>query len=195
MPISDYTHYENYFKMSYQIFPGIIAEHKAAVIKNPKLNISTIEMFVCRAFNTTHLQMKENNKVRRRELTKARQMIFYLAKKWTPKSLALIGLYYHKDHSTVLHACKVITNIIETKDKDFYPILLLVEYNLKNYLNEQQSSTRNQQPATSNTPVKIRKPFTPHHLVRRTATKRHPQHFPGNMFQMHPAYQRACKKS
>jgi chromosomal replication initiator protein len=60
-----------------------------------------------------------NTKTRKREIVQARQLAMYFSKKHTKSSLATIGLHCgNKDHATVLHACKTVSNLIET-DKRF----------------------------------------------------------------------------
>jgi chromosomal replication initiator protein len=57
-----------------------------------------------------------HTKSRKREVVQARQIAMYLAKNFsTAKIGALIG---HKDHATVLHACKTIKELKEV-DKSF----------------------------------------------------------------------------
>lgn len=56
-----------------------------------------------------------NCKTRKREVVQARQISMYFSKHMTKKSLAIIGADHGgKDHGTVLHACKTISNLIET---------------------------------------------------------------------------------
>jgi chromosomal replication initiator protein len=44
----------------------------------------------------------------------------YFSKKYTKSSLSTIGLHCgNKDHATVLHACRTVSNLKET-DKQFY---------------------------------------------------------------------------
>lgn len=60
---------------------------------------------------------------RTREVAQARQIAMYLCKKHTKSPLATIGLAIGgKNHATVLHACKTISNLLET-DKTFIQIL------------------------------------------------------------------------
>jgi chromosomal replication initiator protein len=55
------------------------------------------------------------SKSRKHEITLARQMAMYLAKKMTPHSLKTIGSYFgNRDHSTVLHSCQAIENYLVT---------------------------------------------------------------------------------
>lgn len=50
------------------------------------------------------------SKSRKRAITFPRQVAMYLARKYTDDSLADIGKVLHRDHSTVLHAIKVVSN-------------------------------------------------------------------------------------
>ena len=60
-----------------------------------------------------------NTKSRKREVVLVRQVAMYLAKKHLDLSTSKIGLYIgNRDHATVLHACKTITNLADT-DKQF----------------------------------------------------------------------------
>lgn len=59
------------------------------------------------------------SKSRKRDIVQARQMVMYFAKKYTNLSLASIGSQIgNRDHATVLHAHKVIGDLLET-DKEF----------------------------------------------------------------------------
>jgi chromosomal replication initiator protein len=54
-------------------------------------------------------------KSRKREIVQARQAAMYFSKNLTNSSLSAIGAIIGKrDHSTVLHACKTVKNMIET---------------------------------------------------------------------------------
>lgn len=60
-----------------------------------------------------------NTRSRKREVVQVRQVAMYLAKKYLDISTSKIGLYIgNRDHATVLHACKMVTNLTET-DKQF----------------------------------------------------------------------------
>ena len=48
---------------------------------------------------------------RKRIVTFPRQVAMYLCRKYTEDSLADIGKLFHRDHSTVLHAIKVVTSL------------------------------------------------------------------------------------
>ena len=60
-----------------------------------------------------------NTRSRKREVVLVRQVSMFLAKKYLDMSTSKIGQYVgDRDHATVLHACKTITNLAET-DKQF----------------------------------------------------------------------------
>lgn len=55
------------------------------------------------------------DKNRKREIVQARQVSMYFCKGLTKESLAIIGDEIGgKDHSTVLHACKTVNNLMDT---------------------------------------------------------------------------------
>ncbi len=57
------------------------------------------------------VSMKEmQSRSRKTKVTIPRQIAMYLSRKHTEESLAEIGKVFHRDHSTVLHAIKVVTN-------------------------------------------------------------------------------------
>ena len=60
-----------------------------------------------------------NSKTRKRDIVQARQLAMYFSKRYTKLPLATIGLHCgNKNHATVLHACRIVNNLIET-DKKF----------------------------------------------------------------------------
>ncbi len=67
------------------------------------------------------------SKERKREVVQARQVAMYLAKQHTQSPLASIGLALGgRNHATVLHACKTISNMMEM-DKNFRHIVEDIE--------------------------------------------------------------------
>ena len=70
-------------------------------------------------------------KTRKRETVQARQIAMYFSKNLTKSSLAAIGsLIGGKDHATVLHACRTVSNLKDT-DKSFRVCLDEIENKLK----------------------------------------------------------------
>jgi len=72
-----------------------------------------------------------NSKTRKREIVQARQIAMYFSKKYTNSSLAAIGVHCgNKDHATVLHACRVVNNLLDT-DKQYRSYVGDIEKKIK----------------------------------------------------------------
>ncbi len=101
------------------------------LVKNSKreLSIDYIAKVVCDYFNMSVDALQA--KTRKREVVQARQLTMYFSKNMTKSSLASIGSQVgHKDHATVLHACKTVNNLKET-DKAFRLCVDEIEKKLK----------------------------------------------------------------
>ncbi|NOY96029.1 MAG: chromosomal replication initiator protein DnaA [Chlorobi bacterium] len=101
------------------------------LVKNSKreLSIEYISKVVCDYFNMPVESLQA--KTRKREIVQARQIAMYFSKSLTKYSLASIGAQIgNKDHATVLHACKTVTNLKET-DKGFRQFVEDIEKKLK----------------------------------------------------------------
>ncbi len=72
-----------------------------------RLDGKIIRDFIGCQYNVSVEDLK--SKSRKRSITFPRQIGMYLTRKFTEQSLADIGALYNRDHSTVLHAIKVIT--------------------------------------------------------------------------------------
>jgi hypothetical protein len=93
-----------------------------------EVSIDYIQKVVCDYFDLAIDTMK--SKTRKREVVQARQIAMYFAKSMTKSSLATIGMHCGgKDHATVLHACRTVTNLSET-DKQFKVYLADLEKKL-----------------------------------------------------------------
>ena len=80
-------------------------------IEKKQITIDVIKEKVC-AFYNMDVQLLQA-KCRKREIVQARQISMYLSKKYTESSLQRIGSELgKKDHATVLHACKTISDLI-----------------------------------------------------------------------------------
>ncbi len=94
-----------------------VVEKFATKVSKVEINIETIKRAVCDYFTIDTESLKSQS--RKREIVQARQISMYFAKKLTNNSLVTIGkVIGDKDHATVLHACKTVTNLIES-DKLF----------------------------------------------------------------------------
>jgi chromosomal replication initiator protein len=82
-----------------------------------ELSLDYITKSVCSYFNISSDLLSA--KTRKREIVQARQIAMFFCKNLTKSSLSTIGATIGgKDHATVLHAYKTISNLIET-DKSF----------------------------------------------------------------------------
>jgi chromosomal replication initiator protein len=94
-----------------------------------ELSVDYISKVVCDYFNLPVNQLQ--TKTRKREIVQARQLAMYFSKNLTKSSLASIGSQIgNKDHATVLHACKTVSNLIDT-DKNFRHSVDEIERKLK----------------------------------------------------------------
>lgn len=97
---------------------------------SPKVNtVERIRDIVCDHFALTVDAI--STKSRKREVVQARQIAMYLSKQLTKNSLSSIGdLIGQRDHATVLHACKIVTDLMEI-DKGFRHSVREIEAKLK----------------------------------------------------------------
>jgi len=94
-----------------------------------EISIDFIQKIICDYFSIPVDQL--NSKTRKRDIVQARQLAMFFSKKLTKSSLATIGLHCgNKDHATVLHACRTVTNLIDT-DKNFRTFADEIEKKIK----------------------------------------------------------------
>jgi len=101
------------------------------IVKQSKheLTIDYIQKIVCDYFNMPVDSLQ--SKTRKREVVQARQIAMFFSKTLTKSSLSSIGSQIgRKDHATVLHACKTVTNLLDT-DKQFKIDVEEIEKRLK----------------------------------------------------------------
>ena len=75
---------------------------------NQVLTASTICELVSGQFNVSIQDLQSRS--RKKSIAFPRQIAMYLARKYTEESLADIGRAFNRDHSTVLHSIKVVSN-------------------------------------------------------------------------------------
>jgi len=99
------------------------------IIENKPITIEEIIAKVCE-----HYKMDESvlhTKSRKREIVQVRQVAMYLAKKHTDTSTSKIGFLIGKrDHATVIHACKIMKDLVEV-DKDMKADIEEIEASFK----------------------------------------------------------------
>ena len=100
------------------------------VSMTPKVtSVEKIRDVVCDYFSLTVDAI--STKSRKREVVQARQIAMYLSKQMTKNSLASIGMTIgQRDHATVLHACKIVSDLIDI-DKKFRASVQDIESKLK----------------------------------------------------------------
>lgn len=80
------------------------------------LTIENIQQLVCEHFDMPIDLVK--SKTRKRNIVQARQISMYFAKSMTKSSLANIGKQFGgRDHSTVIHACQTVQDLMQTDQK------------------------------------------------------------------------------
>ena len=105
--------------MSRKITPLLAKEVLKAYVKvyQKEVTIEHIVKVVCEHFELSDELF--NSPKRTRLIAQARQIAMYLAKKHTKAPLTMIGSAIGgRNHATVLHSCKTVSNLMET-DKNF----------------------------------------------------------------------------
>jgi chromosomal replication initiator protein len=78
--------------------------------------VEYIQKIVGEYFNVSIEKINANK--RDREVVQPRQICMFFAKKYTKLPLTTIGNYCGgRDHATVLHACRTISNLYDTEKK------------------------------------------------------------------------------
>ena len=107
-----------------------IVRKAVRINENKPLTIETIVSKVCE-----HYKLDESvlhTKTRKREIVQVRQIAMFLAKKHTEYSASKIGhLIGNRDHATVLHACKIVKDLVEV-DKEAKADIEEIEASFKN---------------------------------------------------------------
>ena len=97
--------------------------------ENKPITIEDIITKVCAHYNLDESAI--HTKTRKREIVQVRQIAMYLAKKHTDHSSSKIGqLIGNRDHATVLHACKMVKDLVEV-DKAFKSELEEIEASIR----------------------------------------------------------------
>ena len=78
-----------------------------------EMTIENIQKLVCDYYHVSYDRLL--TKTRKREVVLARQITMYFAKKFTKQSLKTIGDHFGGfDHTTVIHSCQTVENLMET---------------------------------------------------------------------------------
>ena len=112
MAYSTFTHRDCSIEMVNNVLSNIVSEPKS------DLTIDKVQSAVCEYFHITKDDLVSHS--RKRQLVQARQISMYLCRNMIPNcSLSVIGSKTGgKDHSTVLHSCNTVCDLMST-DKVF----------------------------------------------------------------------------
>lgn len=90
-----------------------VVEASVKVTDDDRISIDTIEQAVCQFYHISKDYLHSNN--RKQDAVVARQMVMFMARKHTNWSYAQIGQQVGgRNHATVIHACKTMSDLIET---------------------------------------------------------------------------------
>lgn len=117
--------------MTPYIYPLI--EHREKTIPTPDEIIN----YVCKKFGFERKALKTTRRKRGvMPLPVIRQVCYYMLRKFTQFTYNRIGQEFTKDHVTVIHGIKCVQNMIDIKDRQFYPIIQQIETELKEMYQE-----------------------------------------------------------
>jgi len=111
-----------------QLDAEIVTPHAVALI-----NVETIQQIVCEAYAVPAAAM--SSQIRTNSYALPRQVAMVLCRELTKHAITDIGTCFNRDHGTVLHASKSITNRISSDpkfSKEFHAIREKCENALKN---------------------------------------------------------------
>lgn len=112
--------------VNYWVYPSIIKKKYSSAHDDELAN--SIINTVCS--NTGVDKIMIASKTRKREVVEARHIAMFFIKKQTFLSLKKIGLYFgSRDHSTVIHACQTVSDLMEC-NKKFNDKISMIEYNM-----------------------------------------------------------------
>ncbi|MDI9358354.1 MAG: chromosomal replication initiator protein DnaA [Phycisphaerales bacterium] len=91
-----------------------------------EITIQNIQKIVCDYFGVPYDKLLD--KTRKREIVQARQITMFLSKNYTKHSLKYIGEHFGgKDHTTVIHSCHTIKNLMDSNPRIHDEVLELQE--------------------------------------------------------------------
>lgn len=104
-----------------------------------KLDSDLIIESVCGYFGVTHEVLKKKNRLRERVI--ARHLICYFLRKYTNTTLFDVGqLIGGRDHTTVIHGVRTVTDFLHIKDGEFLKMVFDIE---TIFTNKQKQATDN----------------------------------------------------
>jgi len=123
--------------MSYWAAPDVIENNYINNIDDKK--IKSLINYVCKNHGITILQLQ--SKKRNREIVECRHEIFYILHKVYKVRSIKVGSLFNRDHSTVLHSCKTVSNFIEI-DKKYENHMSNLINNFRSYYSTMQNNNQ-----------------------------------------------------
>lgn len=96
---------------NYWTLPGLIS---GISLIGGKSTPESIVNAVVLKLGVSEIALRGHNRMRR--IIEARQIAMWLIRSYTTLSLASIGVIFQKDHTSVIHSCNRINDLIETDD-------------------------------------------------------------------------------
>lgn len=94
------------------------------------VSLEKIEQVVCNLFGVTPQELK--SKSRKNNLVIARQTVWYYSRQYLSFiPFRILSEQYERDHSTAHYGCKQISMLIETKNRQWLPLINQVYESLK----------------------------------------------------------------
>lgn len=91
------------------------------------MNMADIRQAVAREFDITVRALMGRR--RAIEVSRPRQVAMWLSRAYTYHSLPEIGLFFDRDHTTVMHACRTVSKLM-AQDEDFRSRVIRIEAGL-----------------------------------------------------------------
>jgi chromosomal replication initiator protein len=93
-------------------------------------HVADIQAAVCKQYGIAQIEMVSHRL--NRHTARVRQLAMYLARQLTPLSLPAIGRHFgDRDHTTVIHACRVTEQRIHA-DRDFANAVARLRFRIAN---------------------------------------------------------------
>jgi len=124
-------------EISYWSAPDVIENKYNNNIDEKK--IKSLIKYGCKNHSITILQLQ--SKKRNREIVECRHEIFYILHKVYKVRSIKVGSLFNRDHSTVLHSCKTVSNFIEI-DKKYEKHMSNLINNFRSYYSTMQNNNQ-----------------------------------------------------
>lgn len=121
-------------KFGYMAYPGIAIEKFPK--KLPTIPLEWMLEKVCEMMHEDILSVRSRS--RQREYVVCRQIYYFIARKYSNKSLSEIGATLGYDHATVLHGSRTVINLSQT-DRKFKEQVTSIDNKISQYFYKQNN--------------------------------------------------------